>query len=158
MPEPEIVGSAGFFPVDRGTLLGFDFGLARIGVAAGELEIRKAHPLETISAEANTARFDRIEVLINEWQAVGLVVGLPTSPAGAEQALTKRCRRFANQLHGRFNIPVALVDERFSSAEAESELRNAGQKHWQNRKPILDAVAAQVILQHFLDATHHATS
>lgn len=157
MPEPEIVGTTGFFPRGHGTLLGFDFGLARIGVASGELETGKAHPLETISAEANAARFERIEALVAEWQAVGLVVGLPTSPDGAEHALTRRCRRFANQLHGRFDIPVALVNERFSSAEADAELRSAGKKHWQNRKAVLDAVAAQLILQHFLDATHHAT-
>ena len=158
MPEPEIVGTAGFFPAGRGTLLGFDFGLARIGVAAGELETRKAHSLETISAEANASRFDRIGALIAEWQAVGLVVGLPTSTDGSEHELSRRCRRFANQLHGRFGIPVALMDERYSSAEAEAELRGAGQKRWQNRKSVLDAAAAQIILQHFLDATHHATT
>ena len=158
MPEPEIVGTALFFPDGRGTLLGFDFGLARIGVATGELETRKAHPLETISTEANAARFEHIGRLIAEWQAVGLVVGLPASVDGVEHATARRCRRFANQLHGRFNIPVALIDEGFSSAQAEAEFRSAGRKSWQNRKPVLDAVAAQVILQHFLDVTHNATS
>lgn len=158
MPEPEIIGTALVFPDGRGTLLGFDFGLARIGVATGELETRKAHPLETISVEANSARFERIGSLIAEWRAVGLVVGLPAGEDGVEHGTARRCRRFANQLHGRFNIPVALVDEGFSSAQAETELRSAGRNRWQNRKPVLDAVAAQVILQHFLDATHNATS
>ncbi|KAA3649165.1 MAG: Holliday junction resolvase RuvX [Proteobacteria bacterium] len=140
----------------RGTVLGFDFGLARIGVAVGELETGQATALTTLTAEANTARFAAIARLIDEWHPVQLVVGLPLSTDGAPQAHTPRCRRFGNQLHGRFNLPVAMVDERFSSAEAERQLADAGRHRWTDRKPVLDALAAQIILQHYLDHIAHA--
>lgn len=140
----------------RGTLLGFDFGLARIGVAVGELETAHASPLTTIAAEAGDARFAAIAHLIAEWHPVGLVVGSPCHLDGTEHALTARCRRFANQLRGRYNLPVVECDERLSSAAAETALQEAGTRNWRARKPVLDAVAAQIILQHFLDSTRHA--
>ncbi|MBT0959738.1 Holliday junction resolvase RuvX [Denitromonas iodatirespirans] len=140
----------------RGTVLGFDFGLARIGVAVGEFETGRASALTTIATEANTERFAAVARLIDEWRPVQLVVGLPLSVDGAPQDLTPRCRRFGNQLNGRFGLPVAMVDERFSSAEAERQLAEAGRHHWADRKPALDAVAAQVILQHYLDHIAHA--
>ncbi|MCB1962509.1 MAG: Holliday junction resolvase RuvX [Rhodocyclaceae bacterium] len=135
----------------RGTVLGFDFGLARIGVAVGEYETARANALTTITAEAAQARFAAIEALIAEWRPVHLVVGLPLSDDGSAQARTPRCRRFANQLNGRYSLPVTLVDERFSSTEAEAQLTNAGRTRWQDRKPVLDAAAARIILQHYLD-------
>ncbi|TVO59398.1 Holliday junction resolvase RuvX [Denitromonas halophila] len=140
----------------RGSLLGFDFGLARVGIAVGEFETGRANALTTLTVEANTARFEAIARLIDEWRPVQLVVGLPLSEDGTPQELTPRCRRFANQLGGRFGLPVALIDERFSSAEAERQLADAGQRRWADRKPMLDAVAAQIILQHYLDQTAHA--
>ncbi|MCB1959415.1 MAG: Holliday junction resolvase RuvX [Rhodocyclaceae bacterium] len=140
----------------RGTVLGFDFGLARIGVAVGEFETVRASALTTIDGEAATARFAAIEKLIAEWQPVQLVVGLPLDEHGAAQARTARCQRFANQLNGRYGLPVALVDERFSSTEAESQLADSGRTRWQERKVVLDAAAAQVILQHYLDSPDHA--
>ncbi|MFN3987041.1 MAG: Holliday junction resolvase RuvX [Rhodocyclaceae bacterium] len=145
-------------PAGRGTLLGFDFGLARIGVAVGELETGRASPLITIAEEAGEARFGAIAELIREWSPTALVVGIPCHLDGSEHALTTRCRRFANQLRGRFGLPVAECDERLSSAEAERLMREAGAHDWRRRKPQLDAVAAQVILQHHLDSLHHAQS
>lgn len=135
----------------RGTLLGFDFGEARIGVAVGEFETARANALTTLHVQSNRARFDAIGALIHEWQPIQLVVGLPLDLEGEPQERTARCQRFANQLNGRYNLPVALVDERFSSAEAERQLAAAGHTHWQQRKPALDAAAAQIILQHYLD-------
>ncbi len=140
----------------RGTLLGFDFGLARIGVAVGELETAQASPLTTVHEEAGALRFAAIGKLIAEWRPVALVVGIPAHLDGTEHDMSARCRRFANQLHGRFGLPVAQVDERLSSAEAEGRLRDAGMDRWQERKGVLDAAAAQIILQHFLDAHRHA--
>ena len=143
----------------RGCLLGFDFGLVRIGVATGEIETRLASPLATIALEASAARFAAISRLIEEWQPVALVVGLPRPLDGeGEHVLAPRCRRFANQLHGRFRLPVHLIDERLSSVEADYSLRDAGMRNWQLRKKRLDATAAQLILQHFLDTLRHATS
>ena len=139
----------------RGTLLGFDFGLARIGVATGELETGQASALTTVHAESDSARFQAIAALIAEWRPVALVVGIPTHLDGSEHALSARCRRFANQLHGRFGLPVLPCDERLSSVAAEAELSGAGMKHWRERKSVLDAVAARLILQTFLDDLRH---
>src|SRR5438477_5111245 len=97
------------------TILAFDFGLKRIGVAVGEPELRTAHPLPGIPAPG----FDAIEKLVKEWKPAALVVGLPVAERG-EHALARRVERFARQLEGRFRLPVARVDERFSSVEAES--------------------------------------
>lgn len=151
-PEAPPAGTA--LP-ERGTLLGFDFGLARIGVATGELETGQASALTTLHDEAGDARFKAIARLIAEWRPVALIVGIPRHLDGREHALTARCQRFANQLHGRFALPVRTVDERLSSVAAESELADAGLKGWRERKAVLDAAAAQIILQTFLDARRH---
>lgn len=140
----------------RGSILGFDFGLARIGIASGELETGQAAALTTLHDESNTARFDAIAALLAEWRPVALVVGLPFHLDGREHEMSARCRRFANQLHGRFGLPVMLEDERLSSAEAEQQLRDGGMRNWRHRKQQLDAIAAQLILQHFLDSIRHA--
>lgn len=157
---PEALAAAAASLPARGTVLGFDFGLARIGIAVGELETRQAGALLTLHDEANAARFAAIARLLDEWRPVALVVGLPGHLDGREHALehplAARCRRFANQLHGRFGLPVHLIDERLSSAAADTLLREAGHSGWQARKPVLDAVAAQLILQHFLDSSPHA--
>jgi len=140
-------------PISRaasGTVLAFDFGLKRIGVALGEVLLGKARALTAIRAETNEARFAAVARLIQEWQPAQLVVGLPLTLDGAEHALTARCRRFANQLAGRFGLPVALVDERLTSAAAEEELRDAG-LDWRTRKEAVDALAAQHILQDYFD-------
>lgn len=134
----------------RGSVLAFDFGLKRIGVAVGEWETRCAHPLDTIVEEANDRRFSRIAALVGEWRPVELVVGLPLSLEGETHALTRRCRRFANQLHGRFNLPVHLVDERLTSAEAETRLREAG-VHGERRRRAVDSLAAQRILDDYFE-------
>lgn len=140
------------------TLLSFDFGLARIGVAVGETETGHAHPLAPIADEANAARFAAIEKLLAEWKPSALVVGLPTHLDGSEHAMTARCRRFANQLHGRYGLPVALVDERLSSAEAEGRLAEAGHHGWRKQKPRLDSAAAQIILLQYFESAKHAAT
>lgn len=156
MPEAPALASS---PLPaRGTLLGFDFGLARVGVAAGELETGQASALATLHGEAQAPRFAAIEALIQEWRPVVLVVGVPCHLDGNEHALTARCRRFANQLRGRFGLPVMESDERLSSAAAESVLDETGLHPSRARKGVLDAVAAQIILQQFLDQHRHAKS
>lgn len=142
----------------RGSLLGFDFGLARIGVAVGELETGHANSLSTLAADSDPSRFAAIERLILEWKPVALVVGIPAHPDGSEHDLTRRCRRFANQLRGRHRLRVFECDERLTSAEAETTLKAAGQRRWQARRKTLDAVAAQLILQQFLDGLEHEES
>lgn len=136
---------------ESGTVLAFDFGVKRIGVAVGEALLGQARALTTIAAEDNDTRFTRIGKLIAEWQPQRLVVGLPLALDGTEHEMTARCRRFAHQLEGRFGLPVELVDERFSSSEAEARLADLGLS-WQARKREVDARAAQIILQDYLDA------
>ncbi|MCP5279098.1 MAG: Holliday junction resolvase RuvX [Thiobacillus sp.] len=143
------LGRPDVFP-EKGALLAFDFGLRRIGLAVGDWESRLAHPLEVIDAEDNETRFGRIAALIAEWRPSDLVVGLPLSMDGGEHELTRRARRFANQLHGRFGLPVILVDERLTSFDADLRLREAGVKG-RARKGLDDTLAAQQILQDLLD-------
>jgi putative holliday junction resolvase len=125
--------------VTEGVALAFDFGARRIGVAIGNGVTREARPLQTIAGEART-RWPAINALIAEWQPQQLVVGVPRHPDGAPHEMTARCERFANQLEGRFRLPVARVDERYSSAAA-----GAGEG--------VDARAAAVILQQWFDET-----
>lgn len=122
------------------TVLAFDFGLKRIGVAVGEPELGTAHPLPAIAAPG----FDSIGKLVAEWRPTQFVVGLPVA-ANGEHPLARRVERFARQLEGRYHLPVARVDERFSSVEAESRLRGM-------KKKAIDSVAAQLILEQYFDA------
>ena len=99
------------------TLLAFDFGLKRTGAAVGNTLTGSARPLRTIAAEGD-ARFAAIAALLAEWQPDALVVGVPFHPDGAEHDNTRRARRFARQLRGRFGLAVHEVDERWSTTEA----------------------------------------
>ncbi len=149
MPEPVSVNS--------GTVLAFDFGLKRIGVAVGELQLGLAHPLTTIHGEKSDQRFQAIAALVDEWKPVLFVVGLPRHLDGSEHEFGARCQRFARQLEGRFGIPAALVDERLTSVAAEQGLRESGIKKGR-AKAVLDQAAAQQILQTYLDERHHAAA
>src|SRR5882672_10686407 len=131
-----------------GTVLAFDFGERRIGVAVGELQLGVAHPLETIDARANDVRFHRIEVLVNEWQPVLLLVGLPLTLDGSEHAMTALARRFALRLHGRYGIATRLVDERLTSVEAERQIRDLGLDVRASRSKV-DQLAAKLILESY---------
>ncbi|AEE65798.1 Holliday junction resolvase-like protein [Bordetella pertussis] len=124
------------------TLLAFDFGEKKIGIAIGNTLTRQARPLEIIFSETRAARFGRIGQLLQEWQPQRAVVGLPLTLDGQEQPASARARRFANQLHGHFGLAVELVDERSSSMEAQQLLGTHADD---------DAVAAAVILQRYLD-------
>jgi putative Holliday junction resolvase len=121
-------------------VFGFDFGIKRIGIAMGNTLTGQAQPLAVVKAIDNATRFARIGALIAEWKPARLVVGEPLHPDGAEHEMTLRCRRFANQLHGRFGLPVELVDERYSSAVITAR-----------RGEIIDAKAAAIILQQYFD-------
>lgn len=136
-----------------GTVMAFDFGEKHIGVAVGDRQLGLAHPLATVSDVLTERRFDSIAKLIEEWQPVLLVVGLPTHADGTEHELTRLSRRFARRLEGRFNIKTALVDERYTSITASTALREAGVKG-KKQKPLLDQVAAQQILQSYFDGPY----
>lgn len=134
----------------EGTVLAFDFGTQRIGVAVGEMMLGTARPLTTISAEANEVRFAAIGKLVDEWCPTTLVVGLPLSLDGEATEMTDRCRRFARQLEGRYRLPVVLVDERLTSTAADESLRERA-LDWRARKAAIDAEAAAILLQSHFD-------
>lgn len=133
-----------------GTLLAFDFGTRRIGVAVGNTLLRRANPLTTIAEEKTEARFAAIAALLVEWQPGALVVGLPSNDDGTPHEMTVLCRRFANRLKGRFNLPVILLDERYTSLAASAQLSEEG-IHGRKQKALLDQYAAQQILQAYFD-------
>ncbi|MDC8770687.1 Holliday junction resolvase RuvX [Roseateles albus] len=119
------------------SLLAFDFGTKRVGVANGSRFIGRGEPLKAIALEGEP-RFLAIAKLIKEWQPDALVIGVPFHPDGAEHEITQRARRFGRQLKGRFKLPVFEVDERYTSVEAESYgVRD------------VDSTAAALILEQF---------
>jgi putative Holliday junction resolvase len=140
-----------------GTVLAFDFGEKRIGVAVGDTETCLAHPLTTIRAESNRLRFAAIGALIDEWRPACLVVGLPAHADGTEHEISRLCRRFAQRLEGRFGIPTRLMDERLTSRAAESALRAAGARG-ARLEAALDQGAAREILAAYLEAERNKTA
>lgn len=134
------------------TLLAFDYGEKRIGVALGNVLTRSARALTVIQNRNRDYRFEAVGELLREWQPDRLVVGLPMHPDGTPHAMTQQAKRFGNQLNGRFNLPVVWVDERYSSVDAEARLRERGE-----RAGHVDAEAACVILQQYLDELSAST-
>jgi putative holliday junction resolvase len=125
-------------PTEPRSFLAFDFGVRRVGVAAGNSMTRTATPLTTVAAEGD-ARLAAIAALIREWQPAALVLGVPFHPDGAAHANTERARRFGRELRARFGLPVHEVDERYTTTAA----RSAGSAD-------LDAGAAAIILEQHL--------
>lgn len=134
-------------PIGRETtLLAFDYGEKRIGVAIGNSLTRQARALLVVPNRNRDYRFEAVGKLIGEWKPDALVVGLPLHPDGTPHDMTRLAKRFGNQLNGRFNLPVNWVDERYSSVDAEADMRAAGIP-----AAMLDAEAARIILQQYLD-------
>jgi putative holliday junction resolvase len=132
-----------------GTVLGFDFGEKRVGVAVGETATGIASALRTIDAPANDARFAAIDAVVREWKPVLLVVGRPRHDSGEPHEVARLAEKFARRLCARHNLPVVFVDETLSSAAAESDFREARTR---TRRPAdVDALAARIILQSYLD-------
>jgi len=148
MPDRAAIQSANFTP--QGTLLAFDFGTRRIGIAIGNTMLRRASPLSTIDEKKTEARFAAIAGFLDEWKPSALVVGLPCNEDGTPHDLSALCRRFANRLKGRFNLPTILVDERYTSHAASVQLNEQG-IHGRKQKSLLDQYAAQQILQAYFD-------
>ena len=128
------------------TLLAFDFGTQSIGVSAGEASVQIANELKPLKAKDGIPDWQHIEALIREWQPERLLVGLPLNMDGSEQEMTRRARKFAQRLHGRFRLPVELVDERLSTREAKELAFERGHRGNFADKPI-DSIAARLILE-----------
>ena len=122
------------------TVMAFDYGLRRVGVAVGNSMTKAGQALKTIAAPNMDILYQEIQGLIKDWQPQQLVVGRPVHPDGAEHEMTAKATRFGNQLHGRLNLPVAWVDERYTSAILE------GDHQMQDN---LDAHSAALILEQY---------
>lgn len=138
--------------MSRGTLLGFDYGEKYIGVAVGQTITRLAQPLTTVNVYGHTPDWDRIAALIVEWTPSALIVGLPLNMDDSENLMTRAAKTFGNRLHGRYNLPVHMVDERLTSVTAKNALLEAGVAlKRRSSKAKVDQLAAQTILQAYLD-------
>lgn len=149
MPERGGATAARTAP-SAGTVMAFDFGLKRVGVAVGERALGSARPL-AILEDGGKGCLEAIAALVDEWRPAQLVVGLPVAESG-EHLLAARIERFTRELSNRFGLEVARVDERFSSAEAGDRLRAEGGARRAvraSRARELDARAAQVILEQY---------
>ena len=122
------------------TVMAFDYGTRRIGVAIGNTVTKAGQPIQTIAENGDDARFGLIEVLIQEWQPDQLVVGLPCHPDGVPHEMTAKAKRFGHQLNGRFHLPVIWVDERYTSAVLVGNLQ---------MRDNLDAQSAALILEQY---------
>ncbi len=130
------------------TVMAFDYGTRRVGVAVGNTVTKAGEPLKTIAAPNADTLFRDIEMLLADWQPNQLVVGRPTHPDGQPHEMTAKAIRFGNQLHGRFHLPVAWVDERYSSVVLEGDLQ---------MRDNLDAHSAALILeQYFAEVSSRA--
>lgn len=140
-------------------ILAFDFGTRRLGVASGDTLTRTARALVTLDCGNQLVPWTAIDKLVREYQPAQLVVGLPWNMDGTPTLLTDASRAFAAELKARYNKPVALVDERLSSREAESQLRDArasGMKKRRNTHADVDMIAARILLEQWLENPHAA--
>ena len=128
-----------------GSLMGFDYGTAKIGIAIGQTVTGTATPLTTLRAVQQKPDWKGISNLINEWLPEALVVGLPYNLDDSEADIADKARRFARQLEGRYHLPVHMADERLTSMIARQQLDRAP-KNFEE----LDAIAAKLILETWL--------
>lgn len=130
-------------------LLGFDFGMKRIGVAVGQTVTKTARPLETLPAKAGVPQWERLNKIIRTWQPDALIVGIPLNMDGTKQRLTENAENFAKMLETRYQLPVHGMDERLSTKDARERLFNEG-GYKALQTGLVDSVAATLILQNWL--------
>ena len=141
----------------EGNILSFDFGEKRIGVAIGNSITKSSHPLETINTSKNTERYKLIELLLKTWEPVRLVIGYPLNDDGTLSKMSLLAKKFGMKLMNKYNIPIATIDERFTSSEADLELKKF-EKNFKKRKIVVDQVAAMIILDSFFQTNSNKNS
>ena len=131
------------------TVLAFDFGTQKIGVAVGQSLTQTATPLTELSAREGQPDWNQVASLIDEWQPQIFVVGVPVNMDGSEFDLTLRARKFGQRLHGRFGKPWHEMDERLTSFEAreKSQIHHKRSTGRSSKTALVDSVAASLILQ-----------
>ena len=134
----------------EGNIIGFDFGQKRIGVAIGNNISKSAQALITIESASNNQKFEAIQKIMDEWQPVSIVVGVPFNVDGSEHKVTNLCKKFAKQLEQKYALPIHLIDERYTSIEASYEIQHK-KIDLKKKKLLIDQIAAKIILQSYLD-------
>ncbi len=138
----------------KGRLLAFDPGLKRIGVATGNRTTGTTQALPTLDAKNGEPNWELVIQLVDEWKPQTLVVGFPLQLDGSESAMSKKCRRFANKLETKTQLPVILVDERLTSASADALIRDSaesGKSQTRRRQEWRDSLAAELILGTYIN-------
>jgi putative Holliday junction resolvase len=128
------------------SILAFDFGTTRIGIAYGQTATMTTMPLAEISAQDGIPSWEIVASYVKEWKPNGLLIGLPINMDGTENEMCQRARKFAKRLHGRFGLPAWLWDERLSSREARERIERSGKKRY-----VIDSVAAEAILESWFE-------
>ena len=134
----------------EGNIIGFDFGQKRIGVAIGNNISKSAQALITIESTSSNQKFEVIQKIMDEWQPVSIVVGVPFNVDGSEHKVTNLCKKFAKQLEQKYALPIHLIDERYTSIEASYEIHDK-KIDLKKKKLLIDQIAAKIILQSYLD-------
>ena len=134
----------------EGNIIGFDFGQKRIGIAVGNNISKTAQALITIDSSSNNQKFEVIQKIIEEWQPISIVVGVPFNVDGSEHKVTNLSRKFAKQLEQKYSLPTHLIDERYTSIEANHEIKDK-KIDLKKKKLLIDQIAAKIILQSYLD-------
>ncbi len=129
-------------------ILGFDFGMSKIGVAIGQAITKSANPLAILPADDGVPNWQAIQEIIDTWKVDAIVVGIPYSMDGSEQTISLAARKFARKLEGRFHLPVFLSDERLTTIEARQQLFDTGTPSSKLSK--VDSYAAKLILESWL--------
>ncbi len=132
------------------TLMAFDYGKKRMGIAMGQRIIQSANGITCISAKDGKPNWDELDKLVKEWQPDAFVVGLPLNMDGSESDMSKRANKFSKRLHGRFGKPSFTIDERLSTFAAKQTAKAHGHKGHYKSDPV-DELAAQIILQTWLE-------
>jgi len=140
-------------PSKQTTYLGFDYGNKHIGVAVGQKLTRTATGLESISALVKQPMWDAITRLVETWRPEGFVVGLSYQEDGSENPITPHILRFCRQLEGRYRLPVHTMDETLSTRESKTLYYESRAKNSQRFGAVKDIMAAQLILQTWLEHT-----
>lgn len=136
------------------TFLGFDYGSRHLGIAVGSSATGSARPLGSTAVRGGIPDWAALDRLVKEWRPAALIVGLPLNMDDSENDMTRAARKFGHRLHARYNLPVHWVDERLTSVDAKNVLVEA-RVPWKQRRAQVDKLAAQGILQAYLDETRH---
>lgn len=137
-------------PENPQIVLGFDFGMKKIGIAVGQTLTKTANPLTILSAKEGEPDWQELHKIIQHWKPQALVVGKPLNMDGSNQPVTLAAEHFANELKSRYGLPVYFSDERLSSVQARANVFKEGGYRALRKKPV-DGVAAQIILQDWLE-------